>query len=212
MNRPCQGRAGRAALPFAAAASIMIPAPAAASETATYTYDALGRLVATSTTGTVNNGVTVTTGYDPAGNRCNYSVTGVGGVAGTAGSCAAGGGGGGTNQAPLAANDSGSMTRCVAKTFAVLANDSDPDGNLPLALVSVSGTSVRGTPSISGTSILFEPNDITGTASVTYVMRDSLGATDSAVLTITITNGTCGSLELDPGTPPEQLSAEEGDR
>ena len=195
-----------------AGAILIAPATASAGETVTYTYDALGRLTAVSTAGTVNNGVTVTTGYDPAGNRCNYSVTGVGGVAGTAGSCAAGGGGGGANQPPVAVNDSGSMTRCVAKTFAVLANDSDPDGNLPLELVSVSGTSARGTPSISGTSILFEPNDITGTASVTYVMRDSLGATDSAVLTITITNGTCGPLELDPGTPPEQLGTEEGDR
>ena len=84
------------------------------------------------------------------------------------------------------------MSRCVAAQFPVLLNNSDPDGNTPLALVSVSGGGARGTPSISGTNILFEPSGATGTASVSYTMRDSLGATASATLTITITNGSCG--------------------
>ena len=43
----------------------------------TYTYDALGRLTAVSNSGTVNRGVATTVSYDPAGNRINYSVTGV---------------------------------------------------------------------------------------------------------------------------------------
>jgi YD repeat-containing protein len=49
---------------------------AQASETKTYTYDALGRLVTTTTSGTVNNGATVNTTYDPADNRTSYQVTG----------------------------------------------------------------------------------------------------------------------------------------
>ena len=85
------------------------------------------------------------------------------------------------------------MTKCLEKTFAVLANDYDPDGNTPLSLVSVSGGGTRGTPSISGTSVLFTPNGITGTANVTYVVQDSLGAQASGSLTITITSGTCGN-------------------
>lgn len=52
--------------------------PASASETVTYTYDALGRLVAVQTSGTVNNGQDVTISYDAAGNRTNYTVTGAG--------------------------------------------------------------------------------------------------------------------------------------
>lgn len=163
-----------------ASAVLIAPAAASAGETVTYTYDALGRLVATSTSGGPNNLLSVATGYDPAGNRCQYNVSTTGGA--TAAPC---GGGGVGNQPPVAVNDSGTMTRCLAKTFAVLANDSDPDGNLPLALVSVSYDGLRGTASISGTSILFEPNDIIGSATVTYVMRDSLSATDSASLTIT---------------------------
>lgn len=49
-----------------------------AAENATFTYDALGRLTATSTTGSVNNGKNIGVAYDPAGNRSNYSVTGTG--------------------------------------------------------------------------------------------------------------------------------------
>ncbi|KQN04844.1 hypothetical protein ASE85_07595 [Sphingobium sp. Leaf26] len=50
--------------------------PAHASSTTTYSYDALGRLVQSDTTGTVNNGVQVTTSYDAADNRETYKVTG----------------------------------------------------------------------------------------------------------------------------------------
>lgn len=49
---------------------------AQAASTTTYTYDALGRLTNASTTGTVNNGVQVSTTYDPADNRVTYKVTG----------------------------------------------------------------------------------------------------------------------------------------
>jgi YD repeat-containing protein len=49
---------------------------AQASSTTTYTYDALGRLIAANTSGTVNNGVALTTTYDAADNRTTYVVTG----------------------------------------------------------------------------------------------------------------------------------------
>ena len=54
----------------------VLPVPLWAGTTTTYTYDALGRLVQASTTGTVNNGVQMTTSYDPADNRTSYVVTG----------------------------------------------------------------------------------------------------------------------------------------
>jgi len=192
-----------------ATSAVAFAAAAQASETTTYSYDALGRLVSSASSGTVNNGLSTTLSYDPAGNRSCYGVTGA--PTGSGSAC-------GTpppppppsppppspppppppppppgNQPPVAVADSGSMTKCVENTFAVLANDYDPDGNTPLALVSVSGGGTRGTPSISGTSVLFTPNGVTGTASVTYVVRDSLNATASGTLTITITSGTCGN-------------------
>lgn len=63
-----------------ATSATAIATSAMASETVTHHYDALGRLVSTTTTGTVNNGLSTTTVYDPAGNRSTYTVTGAGGV------------------------------------------------------------------------------------------------------------------------------------
>lgn len=49
---------------------------APANEITTYTYDALGRIVNSSTTGSVNGGLQTGISYDAAGNRSNYTVTG----------------------------------------------------------------------------------------------------------------------------------------
>ena len=46
-----------------------------ANETVTYSYDALGRLVASTTIGGPNSGVSTGTSFDPAGNRSGYSVS-----------------------------------------------------------------------------------------------------------------------------------------
>lgn len=58
---------------------VLSSAPAYAAETITYTYDALGRLVQVTRSGTVNNGASATYGYDPANNRTNVTVTAGGG-------------------------------------------------------------------------------------------------------------------------------------
>lgn len=168
---------------------------AEASDTTTYTYDALGRLVAVSTSGGVNKGLSVATCYDRAGNRANYTVSGASGTPPAAPPpCSPSSQPPSGNQPPLAVDDTGGMNRCTPDYFAVLSNDYDPDGNVPLALVSVSG-STRGTPEISGTYIYFTPSGLNGVATVTYVMRDSLGATASATLSISISNGSCGSAQ-----------------
>jgi YD repeat-containing protein len=188
-----------------------------ASETVTYKFDALGRLVGVTTSGGPNNALAVSASYDPAGNRCSYYVAGAGGAETPAPpACPSG-----TpapppppppsgNQSPVAVNDGGSMGWCAGASFNVLANDSDPDGNVPLALVSVSGGGTKGTPSISGTQVWFEPSGVTGTATVTYTMRDSLGATASATLTITIVDGSCGpsGLQQQEETAPASSSEE----
>ena len=48
---------------------------ATAAETVTYSYDALGRLTASSSSGTVNDGATSTIGYDAAGNRSIFAMS-----------------------------------------------------------------------------------------------------------------------------------------
>jgi hypothetical protein len=54
---------------------------ARASETVTYGYDGLGRLTGTATTGSVNDNAASAIGYDPAGNRKSYEVSGAPGPA-----------------------------------------------------------------------------------------------------------------------------------
>ena len=60
------------------AGAAIITTPAIASETITYTYDALGRLVVTKSTGSINNNQTHSICYDKAGNRVNYSANSTG--------------------------------------------------------------------------------------------------------------------------------------
>lgn len=49
--------------------------PAFSAETATYSYDALGRLITTTMSGTINNGQTTIVNYDAAGNRTCLSTS-----------------------------------------------------------------------------------------------------------------------------------------
>lgn len=58
------------------AAGSVLAAPLQAAETVSYTYDALGRLTTTTTSGGPASGIATGTGYDPAGNRTTYTVTG----------------------------------------------------------------------------------------------------------------------------------------
>jgi hypothetical protein len=53
-----------------------VAAPARAAETVSYTYDALGRITASTTSGGPNSGMATGTTFDAAGNRASYTVTG----------------------------------------------------------------------------------------------------------------------------------------
>lgn len=66
----------RSKLRWLLAASGLIAAAAYATETITYTYDARGRLVQVSYSGTVNNGLNTTYTHDKANNRTNLTTTG----------------------------------------------------------------------------------------------------------------------------------------
>ncbi len=54
---------------------VVLGKAAGAAETITYTYDAKGRLVTVSHTGTVNNGVQATYNHDKANNRTSVVRT-----------------------------------------------------------------------------------------------------------------------------------------
>jgi hypothetical protein len=274
-------------------------------ETVAYSYDSLGRLVATSSSGTVNNGLATSLSYDSAGNRLCYRVAGTAGPCpppppppdpgpppappsasaisvanssasegsplvftvsrtGTAaasvswtlldGSAAMGtdyvSNGGqvsfaagessktiavqtlsdslaegsetmsvhlyaptdatlgnsvavGTildvppppapNNPPTPVSDSGSQLRCTTQTYAVTANDTDPNGDYPLVLTLSSNAAFE---IVSGSEIQFTGGN-TGTYATTYTVRDSRGATATSTLTVTV-YGACSNGEDPP--------------
>jgi hypothetical protein len=84
--------------------------------------------------------------------------------------------------------DSASIAKCGFVVKNVIANDTDPEGNYPLSLVSVSYGGLKGDAYIySSDSIEFDSNGASGTASISYTVQDSLGATSTGTFTVTIT-------------------------
>lgn len=154
---------------------------ALAGDTVTYIYDALGRLVATSTSGTVNNGLTTSASYDAAGNRSNYTVSGGGAPPPPPPPPP-------SNYPPTPVSDTGSQGRCETQTYNVIANDTDPDGDYPLTLVSVTGA---GFSVVSSTTIQFTSTASTGAKVGTYTVQDARGATATSTLTVTVSGGSC---------------------
>jgi Calx-beta domain len=99
-----------------------------------------------------------------------------------------------SNQPPVAANDFGTTERCnEGVSINVVANDSDPDSNLPLGVASIQSVSFGSADIESATHIHYTPSGQTGTATVVYRVADSLGATGQATLSINVTgiNGPC---------------------
>ena len=179
-------------------------ASSAQSSTETYTYDALGRLIVTDTSGGENDAEVHSLCYDKAGNRTEYKTT----SDGAASSCiddgssgGSGGGGGGTppppppppsNNPPVTQNDSATLFCDMILTVNLTANDSDPEGNFPLTVTNVVYTS--GSPasvsSFSASSATIDAGPIDGITTFTYTVQDSLGASSTGTLTIATTG--CG--------------------
>jgi hypothetical protein len=94
------------------------------------------------------------------------------------------------NQAPVAGNDAAATTTTSAPiTLNVLANDSDPDGNVPLTVVNLTQPAAgRGSVTTNGTTVVYTPATTATTATFTYQVRDSLGALSTpATVTVTVT-------------------------
>lgn len=97
------------------------------------------------------------------------------------------------NQPPVATADVLSVAAGEAGEVDVLANDTDPEGNYPLTLVSV-GSAPHGTAYISymtGTPKFgFAARCIAKSENVTYVVKDSLGATSTGIVVVHV-RGRC---------------------
>ncbi len=89
------------------------------------------------------------------------------------------------NDAPLALDDSATLSEDGDVLVDVLANDSDPDGDA-LTLDSV-GAPANGTVVIEGDQLRYTPDlGFSGTDNVTYTVSDGNGGTDTGTVTFTV--------------------------
>jgi hypothetical protein len=90
------------------------------------------------------------------------------------------------NLPPSANPDSASTLAGVPVTIAVLANDTDPNGD-PLTITAVGGA-IGGSAAITGGSVSFTPAaGFSGAASFTYTITDGRGGTASTGVSVTVT-------------------------
>ena len=86
--------------------------------------------------------------------------------------------------------DSLSVAKCGSGTVDVLVNDSDPEGNVPLEVTGAANANpAKGSAfAVSASTVRYEADlgGATGSDSVTYTVRDSLGATATGTISITI--------------------------
>ncbi len=93
------------------------------------------------------------------------------------------------NQPPVPGADALVAPICDSGTVNVVANDTDPEGHLPLTVVSVTSSNL-GTASVQGTtSVTFNSFGTPGGATLNYTVRDSLGATSIGVINLSVPNG-----------------------
>jgi len=171
-----------------------LAAASAANETIEHNYDALGRLIISQSEGTVNDEETRSLCYDAAGNRTKFVSDDAAAVASCAPSFAPMPSpspiSASSNTAPTASADSISISKTASPTsIDVLANDSDTDGDLPLALTGA--TLISGGASIeliSSSEILVTPAASNGTSIANYQVTDARGAVSTGTLTILTTN------------------------
>lgn len=107
---------------------------------------------------------------------------------------------------PTARDDSASTGEDVAVTIAVLANDTDPDGDLDPASLALTGQAASGIGTLGGGNIRYTPDrDFTGTDRLAYRVCDSGGRCDDAVVTVVVTG-----VNDPPVATPLSATTEEG--
>ena len=90
------------------------------------------------------------------------------------------------NEAPVAGDDAISTNEDTAVTYAVLGNDSDPEGDSFKVNSATDGASGTVTINPDGTLTYTPDSDFNGTDSFTYTIEDGWGETHSATVTVTV--------------------------
>jgi PKD repeat protein len=97
------------------------------------------------------------------------------------------------NNPPNAVNDSYTVNKgSQNNSFAVLANDSDPDAGDTISISAVGTPNHGGSVTINAqkTAVVYTPAfSYTGIETFTYTIRDVAGATDQATVTVTVQSG-----------------------
>jgi hypothetical protein len=90
------------------------------------------------------------------------------------------------NDPPAAIADAVTTAEDTTADFAVLANDTDPEGD-PLTLLAVTQPATGGTTSVSGNLVHFVPTpDFAGTSTFSYTVADGKGGSATATVTVTV--------------------------
>jgi len=107
-----------------------------------------------------------------------------------------------TNSPPVA--DTDTVERYPTSSIKIpvttlLAGDTDPDGNTPLSVMSVTASGSGAIVTLSGTRVFYNPNGHLTGDSFTYVLKDSLGATSIGTVNVNIINDTAPSQNITSG-------------
>ncbi|HET7575612.1 MAG TPA: Calx-beta domain-containing protein [Sphingomicrobium sp.] len=160
-----------------AAAALSLAGPALAGETLTYTYDALGRLVKVSHSGTVNSNTNACFAYDPADNRDNVTVS-------TTGDCTS------TPAVSFSVSDvsvkeGGNLVFTVTKTGSA-------SGTLSVDYATADGTALApGDYTAKSGTLTFLSTDTSKTVSVSTVDDSAVESSETALLNLS--NASAGS-------------------
>ena len=95
------------------------------------------------------------------------------------------------NQPPVAQLDVVSGQTCTSVSFTPTANDTDPEGNYPLYITSIDATTLGDFSFNSSTpspTVTFTGYGVAGSKSLTYQVRDSLGAVGTGQINLTVIN------------------------
>ncbi len=111
-----------------------------------------------------------------------------------------------TNFAPTAVDDVGSTSEGSAVVVDVLANDTDPDAD-PLTL-SIQNAPANGSATVISSGIRYTPNAaFDGTDTFTYLITDAGGLTDSATVSVTVSNVNVAPLASDDSASTPEATA-----
>lgn len=186
------------------AAATLVPgpvsAPLAQTQVKSNEYDALGRLRAAQTTGGVNDGDARSLCYDAAGNReklrasTDSSVVTCSSPAPTptptpTSSPTPTPTPTSSNNPPVTQSNYVGVKCGLSKTVNLTSNDTDPEGNYPLALQSITwaGGADASATIVSGSSVVAYSGSTDDVTTLSYTVADSLGATATGQLTISTT-------------------------